>query len=146
MDLHAIESESDTKLSIHGQIRAEGHPIDAQRLLYSSSGPIPIRFADHYLPLLGLPKIPVGSTLADVTKILGQPNHRGGGFHAVFKIIPQWIRYTLSNCYLRLQLENDIIIHEAKVKHLVSTSFVACLQLGSVMGSFSDSPSSLQQL
>lgn len=107
--LRASGTESDAELSINGQIRAEEYPIDAQRLLYGCLEPIPIRFADHYLPLLGLPKLPVGSTLADVIKIFGQPNHQGGGVHAKFGQIPHWIRYTLPNCYLRLQLENEVI-------------------------------------
>ncbi len=107
VDLRAVEPESEAELKIRGKIRAEFYPMDADQLLYRQE-PIPIRFAAHYLPLLGLPKIPTGSTTTDVIELLGQPHHRGGGPQQLGEI-PKWIRYTLSTCYLRFQMENDTI-------------------------------------
>lgn len=107
LELNADDSESGSSLSVAGEIHAECYPFDSWRLLSGISGPIPIRFSKHYLPMIGIPGISEGATLSDITGQFGQPTHRGGGLHPKFGRIPIWIRYTLPNCYLRFQFEND---------------------------------------
>lgn len=108
LELQATEAENALSLSVMGEIHAECYPIDSRRLLLGVLGPIPIRFAEYYLPMIGLPGISEGASLLDVTKILGQPNHRGGGLHPQYRMIPTWIRYTMPSCYLRFQFEDNI--------------------------------------
>jgi hypothetical protein len=69
--------------------------------------PIPIRFASYYLPIIGLPPVPKDATLSDITRIFGPPTHQGGGLHPKIGMIPMWLRYTMSNCFVRFQLENE---------------------------------------
>lgn len=108
LNLNAIDTETDLLLSVSGKIHAECYPIDSWRLLLGHSGPIPIRFADYYLPMIGLPRISDRATSSEIVRVLGQPTHRGGGLHPRFGIMPKWIRYTLPNCYLHFQFENEI--------------------------------------
>lgn len=108
LELHASEDVNAVSLSVMGEIHADCCPIDSGRLLSGIVEPIPIRFAEHYLPMIGLPGISEGASLLEVTKIFGQPAHRGGGLHPQYGMIPTWIRYTLSSCYLRFQFQNDI--------------------------------------
>jgi len=109
IDVWGIDYENNGTISVSGKICAACYPIDAQQLLYGLSGPIPIRFAEYYLPIIGLPGIAEGTTLSGVIKIFGQPNHRGGGLHAQYGSISNWIRYTLTNCYLHLQFIDDLV-------------------------------------
>ncbi len=109
IDLYAVGTESDTLLSVNGEVRAECSPIHSLTLLSGVRGPMPIRFAEYYMPIIGLPGIKEGTSLSDLTKIFGQPHHCGGGLHPQYGRIPQWIRYTLQNCYLRFQFENEIV-------------------------------------
>jgi hypothetical protein len=108
LELHAAEGKNAVSLSVMGEIHAECYPIDSRRLLSGILGTIPIRFAEYYLPMIGLHGISEGASLLDVTTILGQPNHRGGGLHQQYGMIPTWIRYTLPSCYLRFQFEDNI--------------------------------------
>lgn len=108
LELQAGEAENGLSLSVIGEIYAECNPIDSRYLLAGNLGPIPIRFAEHYLPIIGLPKILEGASLLDITKMMGQPNHQGGGLHPMYGQIPQWVRYTLPNCYFHIQFEANI--------------------------------------
>lgn len=107
LNLNAADTETGLDLSVVGEIIAECSSIDSWQLLSGGAGPIPIRFAEYYLPIIGLPRISEGATVSDITGLFGEPTHRGGGLHPKYGIIPIWIRYTLPNYYLRFQFEND---------------------------------------
>ncbi len=107
LDLNAVDTETGQLLSVSGMMHAECYPIDRWRLLSGHSGPIPIRFAEYYLPMIGLPMISDRASSSEITRVFGQPTHQGGGLHPDFGMIPKWIRYTLPNCYLHFQLEDN---------------------------------------
>ena len=73
---------------------------------------IPVRFASHYLPLLGLPKIPEDTdraashsrSSANRTTKVAVPTPSNGK-------IPPWVRYTLPTCLLRIQFDSDSVTH-----------------------------------
>jgi hypothetical protein len=108
LDLKAVNAETGQLLSVAGTILAECYPIDRFRLLYGHAGPIPIRFAGFYFPLIGLPIISDRASCSEITSVFGLPDHQGGGLQPDFGIIPKWIRYTLPDCYLHFQFENDL--------------------------------------
>jgi hypothetical protein len=72
---------------------------------------IPIRFANRYLPLIGLPILPDAATRQDIFAIFGKPDEQGGGKHATFGDITNWIRYSLPDCFLRFQIGSNRITH-----------------------------------
>jgi len=109
IDWRAIDYENNGTITVSGKICSACDPIDASQLLYGVSAPIPIRFAENYLPITGLPGIAERTTLSGVIKIFGQPTHQGGGLHTQYGRIPNWIRYTLTNCYLHLQITDDLV-------------------------------------
>lgn len=104
--LTASDDESDTELLVEGTLKAECQQVDRLRLLLASC-PIPVRFANHYLPLLGIPTIPADATRAQLISLFGAPNAEGGGPHPQFGDIPVWIRYTLPNCFLHFQFDSE---------------------------------------
>ncbi len=116
-DLKAVITEPSQWMSVSGTILSECYPINRYRLLSGHAGPIPIRFAGFYLPLIGLPGISDGASCDEITSVFGLPDHQGGGLQTNFGIIPKWIRYTLPDCYLHFQFENDMATQVTIMSH-----------------------------
>jgi hypothetical protein len=108
VNLVASSAEDNAEMSVSIQGAAECNRLTATELL-SRQEPIPIRFARHYLPLLGLPEIPEGTDRAQVVSMFGKPDDEGGGIHPKFGNIPKWIRYTLPMCFLRFEFDSDTV-------------------------------------
>jgi len=108
IDLATSESEDARPRRLCGTLIANCSPLDSTQLLYSL-GPIPVRFAECYLPILDLPGLPPDATVKHAISTFGPPDHSGGGITSKHGFIPEWIRYTLSSCYLRFQIEHDQI-------------------------------------
>jgi hypothetical protein len=108
IDLATSESEESLPRNLYGTLLAYCSSLDSTQLLFSLC-PMPIRFAECYLPILGLPALPPDATLKHVIAAFGPPDHSGGGNTSNYGFIPAWIRYTLPICYLRFQIERDQI-------------------------------------
>ncbi|QDV22901.1 hypothetical protein [Aureliella helgolandensis] len=108
IDLSTSETEGSLPQNLRGSLLANCSPVDSTQLL-TFSGPIPIRFAESYLPILGLPSLPSNATLKHVTSAFGKPDHTGGSANSKHGSVPAWIRYTLPSCYLRFQIEGELI-------------------------------------
>lgn len=106
----ALNDENDSRIDANLAVRADCVAIDGTYIMMCSES-IPIRFANRYLPLIGLPVLPDGATRHDIVAEFGAPDDQGGGPHATYGNIPLWIRYTLPNCILRFQLDLDNITH-----------------------------------
>jgi hypothetical protein len=109
-DFVGSHHETDTNISVRGDIKADCRPINGRELL-GCHETFHVRFADRYLPLLGLPPIPVGATREQITDYFGMPNHVGGGVRESFGDIPEWILYLLPNCTLRFQFADSQVTH-----------------------------------
>lgn len=108
--LAAIHIEDQRSILVTFSSTFECLPIDGMRVLMSHET-LPIRFANRYLPLLGLPLLPDGPTRQDIIRQYGTPNDEGGGDRPQFGYIHPWIRYTLPNCFLRFQMDSDTVTH-----------------------------------
>ncbi|EMI26405.1 hypothetical protein RESH_03048 [Rhodopirellula europaea SH398] len=106
----AAMGENESKIAASIAVSADCVPIDCTYMMMCQET-IPIRFANRYLPLIGLPVLPDDATRSDIVTEYGTPNDQGGGPHTGFGTIPIWIRYTLPSCFLRFQLESDKITH-----------------------------------
>lgn len=107
---NATDREQGTRRVVTGQIVCEFLPIDRTRLLLKQQL-IPIRFTQHYLPLVDLPAIAVGASRAQVVAIFGEPESTGGGQHPQFGLIPHWILYVYPEFLLRCEFESDTIVN-----------------------------------
>ena len=110
VNLTASSGEGNTVMAVSLQGTATCNEFIGLELLVRQET-IPVRFASHYLPLLGLPKIPEDTDRAQVISIFGQPDDEGGGPHAKHGKIPPWVRYTLPTCLLRIQFDSDSVTH-----------------------------------
>ncbi|WP_145384997.1 hypothetical protein [Stieleria neptunia] len=108
IDLTTSECEDALPRSLCGTLIANCCPLDSTQLLHSL-GPIPVRFAERYLPMLDLPGLPSDATQKHAIAAFGPPDHSGGGISSKQGTIPEWIRYALPNCYLRFQIVHDRI-------------------------------------
>ncbi len=92
--------ERGTPISVKAELVAECNPIDAtflRRRMCVLPESIPIRFASHYLRMVGLPEMPVGISRDQVIALIGPPNNEGGGHHPKFGQIPAWSTHLLSD-------------------------------------------------
>ena len=119
-ELHGSGVECDTKIDLSAEIVANYSPTsELNVLLYL--GPVPIRFAQQYLPLIGCPSLPINTRLSDVVEIYGTPNNTGGG-QTEFGLIPHWIRYTFPDFLLRFQHDCEAIENFTVMKQPQITS------------------------
>jgi hypothetical protein len=102
------ERELDAPLTVKGKIIAECIPVDQLTVLHTS-GPIPVRFAKHYLPLIGIPAIPTVTTREQIISQFGEPAAQGGGYQSKSVFVPEWVRYTLDHCYLRFAFAAGLV-------------------------------------
>ena len=104
-----VQQDPDARLvKFSGQITADYTDFNRFWLL-SLPQPIPIRFAEYYLPLIEVHPLRAGATRNDLIEIMGPPDDHGGGNHPKFGMIPIWIRYTLPEFYLRFQIEANLV-------------------------------------
>ena len=108
LGFEARHNESDALIHVQTQLVALCRQVEKSDLL-SRFGPIPVRFAKTYLPLLGLPEIMEGATRETVVSLFGEPNHEGGGNHTILGITPKCVRYTFPSFYLHFQMESGVI-------------------------------------
>lgn len=134
----ALDAESAKEISVVGNLTAYCQGVDSRHLLMTAR-PIPIRFANHYLPLLGIPKMPAGASRSELISQFGPPHNEGGGSISPLANIserllrnqpeevlrawsqmkvPEWIRYNLPSCILRFGFESEI----ASDVHLMPTA------------------------
>ena len=109
-NLHAGHQEVSREISVSLRAHCQRIPVDATYMLMQQQT-LPIRFANRYLPLLGIARLPDTPTSHAIINLFGQPDDQGGGNHPKFGDIQHWIRYTLPNCFLRFQIESDTITH-----------------------------------
>ncbi len=69
----------------------------------------PVAVAVQLFRNSGICEITEASTKEDVVRALGQPEQSGGGAHQQFGTIPEWIRYRLPKCVLRIAFKEDRI-------------------------------------
>lgn len=108
VNLVASSARDDAETSVSIQVTAECNKLTAAELLIRQET-FPVRFARHYLPLVGLPEISEGTDRAQVVSMFGEPAHEGGGVHPKFGNIPKWIRYSLPMCFLRFEFDLDTV-------------------------------------
>lgn len=106
----AVHTESRAEIVASLVTSAECYPITRLHVLMCNLT-IPIRFANRYLPFIGVLGLPDDPTRNDIVAKFGAPDDSGGGPHTKFGNIPVWIRYTLPEYFLRFQLESDNITH-----------------------------------
>lgn len=102
--LEAMNDEIQSRIQVELAATTQCTPIDASYVTHSHVG-FPVRFANHYLPIIGMPCLPETATRIDVERLLGSPDDEGGGPHPLAGRIPDWIRYTLNDCFVRFELD-----------------------------------------
>ncbi len=105
----AANDADGTTIEVNGEITSQFTPLTRSGLLFRQE-PIPIRFANHYLGLLGLPAIPNGATRTQVTSVFGELESEGGGVHPLCGYIQPWIRFAIDDFYLHCRFAPDRII------------------------------------
>ena len=109
LSAHWIESRDlvdQREREIQFSVVADCIPFCRRSLIHSQQ-PIEIRFANHYLPLLGESVLPKNATRQQVVELFGEPEASGGGKHPQFGLIPQWIRYSKPDYQLRFAFDEQ---------------------------------------
>lgn len=109
LKFNATELLSGAVATGEGWLTADCKPVDARWLIHSCSDSFDIKFARIYLPMVGLPVIPVGATRDDVAAMFGRPFAQGGGTNPVLGEIPYWVRYRFPLFDLWMGLESESI-------------------------------------
>ncbi|MDB5347613.1 MAG: hypothetical protein JWP89_5990 [Schlesneria sp.] len=100
--------EPDAPVAVKGEIIAEGMPVEKWNVL-NSVGAIPVRFAKHYLPLIGIPGIPTTTTREELISQFGEPPAAGGGYQSRSVFVPEWVRYPFDHCYLHFRFSERLV-------------------------------------
>ena len=100
--------ERDAPVVVKGEIIAEGLPVEELNVLLAV-GAIPVRFAKHYLPLIGIPGIPTNTTREELISQYGEPAAAGGGYESQSVFVPEWVRYTFDHLYLHFRFSERLV-------------------------------------
>lgn len=106
----AIRNDSGVAIEVTANAIARYEAVSAESLMLRQE-PIPVRYAGHYLSLLGLRPIIGRTTESDVVDLYGTPDDRGGGHHPTFGYVPDWIRYTTPKCHVRFALDAGVVTY-----------------------------------
>lgn len=102
--------EDGTAVSVNGHFTAACIGATSNDVLNCLGG-FPVRFANYYLPLLGLPQISEHPDRALIISLFGQPDDEGGGNHPQFGFIEPWMRFMFPTFHLHFRMDSDNITH-----------------------------------